>query len=407
MPVQDKAESAGNQSRGSSQASSISAWIYNPQIRAFVFQALLLLFVGYLCYSFISNAYENMQRQNLAGGFNFLGFTSGFDINFTLIEYNETSTYGRVLLVGLLNTLLVAAIGIFFATIIGLIVGIARLSNNWGVQKLATAYVEVTRNLPLLFQILFWYMAVIRPLPAVKDSYKLFDLFYLNVRGAYIPRPVFSAGAEFVGIALVIAVVLAIIIGKWAHRRQMQTGQQFPVWTSSLGLIIGLPLIVLMLTGFPISFETPVQSGPFNLAGGIRMVPELVALILALSTYTAGFIAEIIRAGIVAVSHGQTEAAYSLGLRPSPTLRLIVIPQAMRVIIPPMTSQYLNLTKNSSLAVAIGYPDLVAVFAGTTLNQTGQAIEVIAITMGCYLVISLLTSGFMNWYNRRIALVER
>jgi general L-amino acid transport system permease protein len=297
-------------------------------------------------------------------------------------------------------------IGIVLATILGFLIGIARLSSNWLLQRLAGGYVELIRNLPLLFQILFWYLAVLGTLPGPRQSISIFGEVFISNRGLFIPRPLYGDEFVWVAAAFLLGVVASIALRIWARRRQEATGQQFPVLWTSLALIFGLTVVALIATGFPISFEKPALRG-FNFAGGIRVIPEFVALLVALVTYTAAFIAEIVRAGILAVSHGQTEAAYSLGLRPGPTLRLVVIPQAMRVIIPPLTSQYLNLTKNSSLAVGIGYPDLFAVFAGTTLNQTGQAIEIIAITMAVYLLISLITSALMNWYNARVRLVER
>jgi len=382
------------------------AFYNDPRFRGIFYQLVLFLVVLWLGYEFVTNARDNLRAARIATGLGFLDNTAGFSINQTLIPYTESDTYSRVFLVGLLNTLLVAVIGIVLTTILGFVVGIARLSPNWLLQRIAGAYVELIRNLPLLFQILFWYLAVLGALPGPRQSYSLFGEVFLSNRGLFIPRPIYDDGFVWVVAAFVLAVIASIAVRLWARRRQLATGEQFPVLWTSLGLVIGLPAIALVATGFPISFEAPVLRG-FNFAGGIRVIPEFVALLVALVTYTAAFIAEIVRAGILAVSRGQTEAAYSLGLRPGPTLRLIVVPQAMRVIIPPLTSQYLNLTKNSSLAVGIGYPDLFAVFAGTTLNQTGQAIEIIAITMAVYLVISLFTSALMNWYNARIALVER
>ncbi len=291
------------------------------------------------------------------------------------------------------------------ATVIGFVVGIGRLSSNWLVARLAGGYVELVRNLPLLFQILFWYLAVLATLPGPRDSLSLFG-FHVNNRGLILPRPLFSEGAGWVFAALVAGVVIALGFRAYARRRQAATGDILPVGPVALGAILGLPLVVFLLTGAPISFEVPELRG-FNFVGGVRIIPEFVALLIALSTYTAAFIAEIVRAGILAVPRGQTEAAYSLGLPRGLTLRLIVVPQALRVIVPPLTNQYLNLTKNSSLAVAVGYPDFFALFAGTTLNQTGQAIEIIVITMLVYLSISLATSALMNWYNRAHAWVER
>jgi general L-amino acid transport system permease protein len=379
---------------------------YDPKIRGLVFQAALIVFVGVLIYIGASNAIRNLQAQNIASGFGFLENTAGFAISQTLIPYSVTSTYGDAFIVGLLNTLLVAAIGIVLATILGFIIGIARLSSNWLVAKVATAYVEIVRNLPLLLQLLFWYFAVVKSLPSPRESFGPWAGTYLNIRGLFMPRPVFGPGSWLFDLAIVVAIVAIVVIYRWARKRQMATGQQFPILWTSLALFFGLPLFALVVTGFPVTFDMPELTG-FNFTGGMRMEPEFVALLLGLVIYTASFIAEIVRAGIQAVSHGQSEAAGALGFRRGLTLRLVVIPQAMRVIIPPLTNQYLNLTKNSSLAVAIGYPDLVSVFAGTVLNQTGQAVEVIFITMLVYLTISLLTSAFMNWFNLRMALVER
>ncbi|MFL4983424.1 MAG: amino acid ABC transporter permease [Xanthobacteraceae bacterium] len=382
------------------------AFYNDPKLRGIFYQIVLFAVVLWLGYEFVVNARDNLRAANIATGLGFLDRTAGFSINQTLIPYTESDTYGRVFVVGLLNTLLVAVIGIVLATILGFVVGISRLSSNWLLQRIAGAYVELIRNLPLLFQILFWYLAVLGALPGPRQSISIFGEVFINNRGAFIPRPIVEEGAGAVFAAFGAAVLLSIGVRVWARRRQEATGQQFPVGWTAAALIVGVTLLAWVATGFAISFEKPELRG-FNFAGGMRVIPEFVALLVALVTYTAAFIAEIVRAGILAVARGQTEAAYSLGLRPGQALRLIIIPQALRVIIPPLTSQYLNLTKNSSLAVAIGYPDLFAVFAGTTLNQTGQAIEVIAITMAVYLAISLITSLLMNWYNARMKLVER
>ena len=380
---------------------------YNdPKVRSIAYQVALCVVIAFLIWGAASNAIENLQRAHIASGFGFWNNTAGFDISQTLISYSNLSTYGRAFWVGLLNTLLVAGIGIILATILGFIVGIARLSKNWLVRKAASFYVETIRNIPLLLQLLFWYNAVLKALPDLRDSVRIPGGIFLNNRGLFLPEPIFAPGFEFAVVAFFVAVAVSIAFYIWARKRQERTGQQAPVFLVSLGLIIGLPLIALLLAGMPLSFSFP-KAGRFNIDGGLEVVPEFAALLFGLSIYTAAFIAEVVRAGIRAVSHGQTEAAYSLGLRGGPTLRLIVVPQAMRVIIPPLTNQYLNLTKNSSLAVAIGYPDLVQVFTGTVLNQTGQAVEVVAITMAVYLSISLVTSLVMNWYNSRIALVER
>ena len=378
----------------------------NPQVRAILFQAVALIATVAFGLSIFENTQDNLQRLGIASGFGFLSSPAGFDIIQTLIPYSAASNYGQVFWVALLNTLLVSALGIVFATLLGFIVGVARLSKNWLIAKLALIYIEIFRNVPLLLQIFFWYFAVLRAMPAPRQSLSLADTFFLNIRGLYLPAPQVQPGFGWVLAALGAAIVLAIIVARWARRRQMATGQPFPVLSTTLALLIGPPLIAFWLAGSPLHWQVPELSG-FNFQGGLVIIPEMASLLLALSIYTAAFIAEIVRAGIQAVSHGQTEASFSLGLNSGMTLRLIILPQALRVIIPPMTNQYLNLTKNSSLAAAIGYPDLVSSFAGTTLNQTGQAIECIAITMAVYLTISLLISLVMNWYNRRVALVER
>jgi len=373
----------------------------NPRTRALLYQIVVLTLLLGLGYEFIVNARSNLQAQNIASGFGFLDNTAGFCVNQSLIAYDEADTYARVFLVGLLNTLLVAGLGIVLATILGFIIGIARLSPNWLLARFAGGYVELVRNLPLLFQILFWYLAVLGTLPGPRQSISLTGAIFLNNRGIIVPAPVAGAGAGAVAAAFGAGVVAAIALASWGRRRQERTGQRLPLFWPSLGLVAGLPLAAFVAAGFPMGFERPELRG-FNFVGGIRLIPEFVALLVALTTYTAAFIAEVVRAGVLAVPRGQTEAALALGLRRGLMLRLIVLPQALRVIVPPLTNQYLNLTKNSSLAVAIGYPDLFAVFAGTTLSQTGQAIEIIAMTMAVYLAISLLTSAFMNWYNARI-----
>jgi general L-amino acid transport system permease protein len=383
------------------------AFYNDPKIRSIAYQVALCAVIGFLVYGAARNAIVNLERAHIASGFGFWNTTAGFDISQTLIKFDsQSSSYGRAFWVGLLNTLLVAGFGIVFATILGFVIGIARLSSNWLVAKVASGYVETIRNIPLLLQLLFWYNAVLKALPGFRESFVIPGGIYLNNRGLFLPLPIFGSGFGLVEIAFVIGIVGAIFFYFWARKRQEQTGRQAPVFLATIALVIGLPLIVLALAGFPLAFEFPA-GGRFNISGGIEILPEFAALLFGLSIYTAAFIAEVVRAGILAVVRGQTEAAFSLGLRAPPTLRLIVVPQAMRVIIPPLTSQYLNLTKNSTLAVAIGYPDLVQVFTGTVLNQTGQAVEVVAITMAVYLTISLATSLLMNLYNSRIALVER
>lgn len=367
-----------------------------------VAQVAFVAFVVWLGYEIYANAQANLQAQRIATGFGFLNNPAGFAVSQSLIPYSESDTYLRVFFVGLLNTLLVSVIGIFFATILGFVVGLCRMSPNWLIARLAGGYVEVIRNLPLLFQILFWYLAVLATLPNPRQSLSLFGSIFINSRGLIVPRPVAEAGSSAFLFAILLGLIIAIGVRIYARRRLFATGQRMRVWPYALGAIAGLPLLAMLIFGKPFTWEFPVLRG-FNFAGGSRMIPEFVALVLALSTYTAGFIAEIVRAGVEAVHKGQMEAGASLGLSRGETLRLIVVPQALRVILPPLTNQYLNLTKNSSLAVGIGYPDLFSVFAGTTLSQTGQAIEIIAITMAVYLVISLITSAGMNFYNWRLS----
>jgi general L-amino acid transport system permease protein len=388
--------------RGSAKAS----LLYDPKIRGYVFQAITVFVIVAVVYWVVHNTIANLQRAHLASGFGFLDGRSGFDISSSpYLSYSSDSTYIRALWVGILNTLTVAVTGIITATIIGFIVGIGRLSHNWLIRKICTVYVEVFRNIPPLLVIFFWYLGVLSVLPQARQSIVLPFSTYLNNRGFFFPAPVFGEGAWLAGVGLIAGIVLAFLVRRWAIKRQMATGQQFPVGLTALGLIIGLPLLALVIKGFPLSFDYPVL-GAFNLRGGAQIGPEFMSLYLALSFYTGSFIAEIVRAGIRGVGKGQTEAANALGLRAGPTTRLVVVPQAMRIIIPPLTSQYLNLTKNSSLAVAIGFPDLVAV-GGTILNQTGRSIEVVAIWMVVYLSLSVLTSIFMNWFNAKMALVER
>lgn len=381
--------------------------LYDPRVRSIAYQFALCAFIAFLAYGAITNAAENLARARIASGFDFWNVTAGFDISQTLIDYSpQTSSYGRAFWVGLLNTLLVAVIGIVFATVLGFLVGIARLSRNFLVARIAAGYVEFIRNLPLLLQLLFWYNAVLKALPSVSGSVVLWGGIYLNNRGLFLPEFRLQEGGTALQIAFLLALVASLVFRIWARRRQQRTGKQASVFLATLGFFVGFPLIVVLSGSIRLAVTFP-ELGRFNIRGGVEILPELAALVFGLVIYTAAFIAEVVRAGILAVSRGQTEAAYALGLRPRLTLRLIVIPQAMRVIIPPLTSQYLNLTKNSSLAVAIGYPDLVQVFTGTVLNQTGQAVEVVLITMAVYLTISLVTSLAMNIYNARIALVER
>lgn len=378
----------------------------DPRLRSITIQLLVIGLVFWLGYTLVQNTLTNMQTRGISTGFGFLDSPAGFGIIMSLVDYNETMSYGRTFLVGLLNTLLVASLGILLATMMGFMVGIARLSSNWLVSRVALAYIETFRNIPLLLQIFFWYFAVLRNLPGPRQSIELGGLAFLSNRGLSIPAPIFQEGSGLVMAAILVALIIGAALWRWARRRQQLTGQQFPVFRVLLLLLLILPLLAYWVAGAPIDWDLPELRG-FNFRGGVTIMPELAALLLALTLYTAAFIAELVRAGIASVSKGQQEAASALGLQPGKTLRLVVIPQAMRVIIPPLTSQYLNLIKNSSLATAIGYPDLVNVFMGTTLNQTGQAVEVVAITMAVYLCISLSISLLMNLYNRAVALKER
>jgi general L-amino acid transport system permease protein len=390
---------------GTGDSRSWRSLLYNQQLRQFVYQALTVIFLAWLIWYASTNAAQNLAKANMTTSFSFLNGRSGFDIAQTPIQYTSDSTYFRALVLGLINTLIVAVAGIITATIVGLLVGIGRLSHNWLIAKLSTVYVEVFRNIPPLLVIFFWYKGVLSLLPDVKKALSLPLSVYISNRGIFMPAPVFGQAFWIVPIAFVLGVVGAIVYTRWANKQQLATGKRPPVLLVNLGLIVGLPLIAFAIAGFPVAFDVPVL-GKFNMSGGTVVGPEFLSLYMALSFYTAAFIAEIVRAGIRGVSKGQSEAAHALGIRPGLTTRLVVLPQALRIIIPPLTSQYLNLTKNSSLAVAIGYADLVAV-GGTILNQSGHSIEIIGIWMVIYVSLSLVTSLFMNWFNARMALVER
>jgi general L-amino acid transport system permease protein len=408
--------------RKNATASSPLSFLYQRETRQVLYQAILVVALGALFYMIVTNAAENLRRQNIASGFAFLGRTAGFDISQSLIDYSNTASYGRAFLVGLWNTVLIAGIGIVLATLLGFLIGVARLSSNWLVAKISAAYVELLRNCPLLLQLFFWYFGVLKALPGVfktgpdggplvvdgrrvPGSLELPGGLLLNNRGLFVPKPEWLAGSEWVAASLVGGIGLSCLVAWWARRRQLATGQRFPVLWSTIALVVLMPIVVFLALGRPVNLEYP-ELGRFNLSGGVTIVPEFVAMLLGLVFYTAAFIAEIVRAGILGVSKGQKEAARAIGLSNGQTLRLVVVPQAMRIIIPPLTSNYLNLTKNSSLGVAIAYPDLVNV-AGTILNQTGQAVEVILMIMAVYLTTSLVTSAFMNWFNARMALIER
>jgi len=385
---------------------SSGASFYNdPKIRGLIYQVVLFVLLVSFIYWIVGNTVENLRRANISSGFAFLHGRAGFDISETLISYTSDDTYWRALLVGLVNTAVVAVLGVITASIIGFLVGIGRLSDNWLIRKICLVYVEIFRNIPPLLVIFFWYLGVLSALPQPRESLELPFGVWLNNRGFFLPAPIWGEGAWLIPVAFLVAVALCWFVARRAHQRQAATGEQFPVLWTSVALLVGLPLLAFAAAGFPLSFEFPKKS-TFNLLGGMQIKPEFMSLYLALSFYTAAFIAEIVRAGVLGVNKGQTEASYALGLRRNQALRLVIVPQALRIIIPPLTSQYLNLTKNSSLAIAIGYPDLVHI-GGTILNQSGQAIEIVVIWMVVYLGLSLIMSGAMNWFNAKMALVER
>jgi general L-amino acid transport system permease protein len=380
-------------------------WIYSPKLRGVLSQLIVLALLGWGLYIIVANTQANLVKLNQNFGFDFLSKASGFDFSTSLISYDSNSTFARALFAGFYNTALVSILGIFFATILGFTVGVMRLSKNWVISSAATLYIEIIRNIPLLLQIFIWYALVLKPLPGPKLAINISDAVFISNRGIITPHPTFGEGA-WISVALLVAALIGTwAFRRWSSKRQEATGKKLPVWWISIAIIIATPLLGLLAAGWPLVWDYPVLAG-FNFRGGMTLVPEFIALFLALVAYTATFIAEIVRSGIIAVSNGQTEASQSLGLNANKTLRLVIIPQAMRIIIPPLTSQYLNLTKNSSLAVAIGYPDLMYA-AGTVNNQSGKAIEVYSIALIVYLSTSLVTSLFMNWFNARMKLVER
>ncbi len=378
----------------------------DPDKRALLFQVIVAAVVAFLVIVIVDNTVTNLEKRGITTGFDFLDQSAGFGITQTLIDFDESHSFGRTFIVGLLNTILVSILGIILSTVVGFLVGVGRLSGNWLVSRLCGAFIEIFRNVPVLLQIMFWYFAVLRILPSPRQSLSLGESVFLNVRGLYVPEPLFQSEAIWLGLALLLAVTACIVLVFWNRRRQRQTGIALPVGILSTGMLLGLPVLVMLFGQNIVVWEYPQLKG-FNFRGGITVLPELMALLLGLVFYTASYIAENVRSGIEAVNKGQTEAAHALGLSRGRTLRLVIIPQAMRVIIPPLSTHYMNLIKNSSLATAIGYPDMVSVFMGTTLNQTGQAIEIIGMTMAVYLVMSLLVSLLMNLYNRKMALVEK
>jgi len=370
-----------------------------------MFQIAVFIMVGLLAYYLVSNTIINLKKQSIATGFSFFHKESSFEIGESLISYSAASTYGRALVVGALNTLKVSFIGIIITLILGAIVGIARLSSNWLVSKLASIYIEVMQDIPILLQLFFWYAIFYETLPSPRQALCPVSGLFLCNRGVAFTVPVAHPAHKYMLLALFVGCVVVYLVRRWAKKRQEKTGKFFPIFRFGIAIVIGLPLITWLAFDAPMKMDVPKFIG-FNFEGGMTLSPEFIAILLGLILYTAAFVAEVVRAGIQSVSKGQREAAMSIGLRPTPILNLVILPQALRVIIPPLTSQMLNLTKNSSLAVAIGYPDFVSV-ANTTINQTGQAIEGVALIMALYLIFSLSTSVFMNWYNKRVALVER
>jgi general L-amino acid transport system permease protein len=383
-----------------------SSWLYDQRVRGLTYQILLLAVIAALAWAGTDNAVANMRARGIPMGFGFWNDVAGFDINLHLISYSNLSTYGRAFWVGLLNTLLIAVVCIPLATLLGFAIGVARLSPNWLLSRFALVYTSVMRNTPLLLLLLFWYNAVLKSLPGARQSISVGDVVFLNSRGLYLPMPVARNSAVWFLGTVVASIALAIGFRLWARRRQDRTGAQTPTGLVAGALILGLPAVVVAVAGAPFTFDVARLSG-FNLRGGLPIIPEMAALVFGLVTFTAAFIAEIVRAGVLAVSAGQSEAAGALGLHRGLSIRLVVIPQAMRLITPPLTSQYLNIVKNSSLAVFIGYPDLVQIFAGTVLNQTQAAVQVMAITMAVYLAISLAVATVLNAFNARYALKGR
>jgi general L-amino acid transport system permease protein len=397
----------GTPSRSTADTGKRSTYVnlHDPKIRAIAYQIAAIGMVALLGYYLFTNTVANLHKQSIATGFGFLGKEASFEIGETLIEYSAADTYLRALAVGVLNTLKVAFVGVILTVILGTFLGIARLSTNWLVAKFAAVYIEVMQDIPVLLQLFFWYSVFNDILPGPSDAIEPIPGVFMSNRGFVFAVPEWHPAFGYAAGAFVAACIAVYFVHHWARKRQEKTGRMFPVVSVSLGIVIGLPLVTWLLAGAPHKMSVPELTG-FNFRGGLNVSPEFGALLLGLVIYTAAFVAEIVRAGIQAISKGQTEAAMALGLKPGQILNLVILPQALRVIIPPLTSQMLNLTKNSSLAVAIGFPDFVSV-ASTTINQTGQAIEGISMIMVVYLCFSLLTSLFMNWYNKKMALVER
>ncbi len=390
----------------SEQNSNAKTYFWNDEkTRAILYQIVTAAFVAFIGYYLISNVQINMEKQSIASGFGFIEKEAAFEIGESLIEYSAADTYGRALLVGVLNTLKVSLVGMILTTILGTFIGVCTLSTNWLISRFGTMYVELFQNIPVLLQLFFFYALFYEIFPAPRQALNPITGVFITNRGIDFPVPASDPVWSYIGLAFVAACIVVWLVHRWAVKRQERSGQQFPTFWVGLGILLGLPLLTWIVNGAPTEMDVPVLKG-FNFQGGRNISPEFSALLIGLVLYTASFIAQIVRAGIQSISHGQTEAAMSIGLKPGLVLKLVIFPQALRVIVPPLTSQLLNLTKNSSLAVAIGYPDFVQV-AGTTINQTGQAVEGVAMMMVVYLTFSLLTSAFMNWYNKKIKIVER
>ena len=402
MAVSEKGAQAVAKSSGG------MAFLYDERVRAVFYQVLTFGVVAWCAWYLFTNTAQNLEARGMSSGFGFLFLSAGFDTDFKLIDYTVGDAYGRLYILGILNTLFVSLMAIVFTTMLGFFMGIMRLSSNWLISKLAAAYVEVLRNTPLLMQIIFWYLGVFALLPRPKQSLDFggAGVAFLNNRGFYMPSPEFGELFWLSCVALIAAIGAVVVLRRWARRRQALTGEQFPVFWAGFGIVTALPLVAFFATGSPLTWNLPALVG-FNFVGGTAVPPAFLALLVALSIYHSAYLAESVRAGILSVSRGQTEAAYSLGLRPNRTLQLVIIPQAMRAIIPPLISLWMNVVKNSSLAVAIGYPDIVALFMQTSLNQSGYAIEIVALTMLFYMTTSLTISAALNVYNKRVQIKER
>jgi general L-amino acid transport system permease protein len=393
-----------NKAINNKNSDAISFW-YDPDKRSIIYQIGAACLFAFVAWYLVSNTMANLEKQSIATGFGFLNKEAAFEIGESLIEYSAADRYLKALLVGFLNTLLVSFIGVILTVILGTFIGIARLSKNWLINKFAAGYIELFQDIPVLLQLFFWYAFFYEMLPSPREALTPFKGLFLCNRGLIFGIPQAHPAYKYMAIAILIVIIIIFFLKRWAKKRQDLTGKSFPVFFASILMVIGFPFLCWFIGGAPLEMNVPELKG-FNFKGGITISPEFAALLIGLVLYTAAFVAEVVRAGIQSVDKGQTEASKAIGLKPGQVLNLIILPQALRVIIPPLTSQMLNLTKNSSLAVAIGYPDFVSV-AGTAINQTGQAIEGVMLIMIVYLIFSLSTSAFMNWYNKKMAIVER